>query len=41
MHAEKAAYVERGGRVRKFGIRREKLRKSSVTFFKSLNEIIN
>jgi uncharacterized protein (DUF2249 family) len=44
MHAEKVAYVERGGRVWKFGIRREKLKKTtntSVTFFKNLNEIIN
>jgi len=44
MHAEKVAYVERGGRARKFGIRREKLRKTtntSVTFFKSPKETIN
>jgi hypothetical protein len=44
MHAEKVAYVEKGGRFRKFGIRREKPRKTtntSVTFFKSPKEIIN
>jgi hypothetical protein len=43
MHAE-VAYVERGGRVRKFGIRRQKLKKTtntSVTFFNSPKEIIN
>ena len=33
MHAEKVAYVERGGRVRKFGIRREKLRKTRNTCY--------
>jgi len=43
MHAE-VVYVERGGRFRKFGIRLEKLRKTtntSVTFFKIPRETIN
>jgi hypothetical protein len=33
IHAEKVAYVQRGGRVRKFGIRREKLRKTMNTCY--------
>jgi hypothetical protein len=44
MHGEKVAYVKRGGRFRKFGIRREKPRKTtntSVIFFKNPKEIIN